>query len=113
EKLINATDDDGGGAAVGGGAGSEEALEEMGTVPFRATVGNGARGLQRRGHGLGIFPSRPRAFAGLSMGRGRHRRNQRPSPDDLLCGGALEWARRDFEGATVRIDGQRRESRGG
>jgi len=47
---------------------------------FPTAVGNGSGGLQSRRHCLGIFPARPRAFARVSLGRGRPRRDQRPPP---------------------------------
>src|SRR5215472_2649179 len=72
---------------------SQEALEALGTVFIRAPVGHGPRRLQRGRYGVGIFSARPRPLPRLSLGRRRHRRNQRPSSNDVLQPRALEWPR--------------------
>src|SRR5882757_8136758 len=98
---------------TGRGAFPEEALEAVGAVSFRAAVGNGARGLQRGRHGVGIFSSRSCAFASLSMGRRRNWRHQRSPSDDLFWFGDVEWARFHFEGTAVWLKRARRQSWGG
>ena len=89
------------------------ALEALGTLPERARLGHGPRGLQRRRHRLGVLPARSRALARLPLERGRPRRHLRSPPEDLLCARALERARPDPEGAAVRPHRQRGQSRRG
>ena len=74
----------------------------MGSVPQRARLGDGARGLQPRRHGLGRPPARPRPLARLPVERGRHRRHLGPAPDALLRGRAVERRGSDPEGAALR-----------
>ena len=52
-------------------------LATLGPVSQRASMGHGARGLQRGRHRLGLFPARSRAQPRLSLGRRRHRRFRR------------------------------------
>src|SRR6266404_7789847 len=95
---------------AGRSAHAEEALEALGAVSFGTAMGNGARGLQRWGNGLGILSPRPCPVARVSMGRRRHWRHQRPAPDDLLFGGDVERARPYFEGTAFWADRPRRQS---
>ena len=69
------------------------ALEPLGPVPVRARLGHGARGLQRRRHGLGLLPPRPRALARLPLERGRARRHLRPH--QLVCFALALWNGKD------------------
>ena len=89
------------------------ALEALGTLPERARLGHGPRGLQPRRHCLGILPARSRALARLPLERGRPRRHLRPPPEDLLRARALERARPDPQGAAVRPHRQRGQPRRG
>ena len=52
-------------------------LEEVGTLPERAAVGHGARGLQPGRQRLGLLHPRPVPLARLPLGRGRPRRASR------------------------------------
>ena len=63
-----------------GGPRPHRPLAALGTVPGRAAVGDGARGLQPRRDGLGVLPSRPGSVARLPLGRGRPRRHLRQPP---------------------------------
>jgi hypothetical protein len=76
-------------------------------------VGHGARGLQPRRHGVGLFHARPGAQPRLSLGRGRHRRLLRRPAAPLPVGRPLERTRSDPEGTAVRVDQRRRQSRRG
>ena len=65
------------------------------------------------GSGLGVLPARSRAVARLSLERGRHRRHLRSSSVDLLRHRVVERAGSDPQGAPVRPDRQRGQSRRG
>src|SRR5438270_13715032 len=65
-------------------------LGEVGSVPRRSLLGNGARGLQRQRRRLVVSAARAGPLEGLSLGRGRHRRLFRPLSDPLLVDGVLE-----------------------
>ena len=86
-------------------------LEEVGTVPQRAAVGHGPRGLQRRRQRVGLLLARPVALAGLPLGRRRARRHLRRQAAAVLRARAVERARPDPEGAPVRPHQQRRQPR--
>ena len=88
-------------------------LEEVGAVPERAPVGHGARGLQPGRRRLGLLPARPRPQPGLPLGRGRHRRALRRAAAALPGAGAVERPRPDPQGAPVRPDQRRGQSRRG
>ena len=92
---------------------AREELEALGALPLRAAVGHGARGLQPGRHGLGLLPARARPLAGLSLGRGRPRRDLRPPPVRLLRDRALEREGPDPEGAPLRPDGPAGQPRRG
>ena len=92
---------------------SRHPVEEMGTLPQRAAVGHGPRGLQRRRQRLGLLLPRPVPLARLPLGRGRPRRHLRRQAAAVLCAGAVERARPDPEGAPVRADQQRGQPRRG
>ena len=80
---------DRGGAATLRGARERGTLEEMGTLPQRAPMGHGARGLQRERRRVELLHPRPGAFARLSLGRGRP---CRVSDDhQLLCFSIALW----------------------
>ena len=100
-------------AAAGGGAGAGRALAEVGAVSLRAPVGDGPRGLQRQRRRLGLLQPRPGALARLPLGRGRAGRHLRRPAAALLRAGALEREGPDPQGAAVRADQQRGESRRG
>ncbi len=87
-------------------------LETVGSVSERAGLGQRARGLQRRGHRLGLLSARPRPLPGLPVERGRPRRNLRSPSAYLLCPGALEPPRPDPQGADLRAERQRGQPRG-
>ena len=91
----------------------DRALEALGPVRQRARLGDGARGLQRRGHALGVLPPRSRALARLPLERGRPRRHLRPPSDHLLRHRALERTRSDPEGTRLRAHRPRRQPRRG
>jgi hypothetical protein len=76
-------------------------------------MGHGARGLQRGRHGVGLPAARPRALARLSLGRGRHCRHLRRPAAALLRARVVERRRPDPQGAHVRPDRQRGQSRRG
>ena len=88
-------------------------MAAMGPVPVRAAVGHRARGLQRGRNRLGLPPARSRAVARLSLGRGWHRRHLRRPAAAVLRAGAVERRRPDPQGAHVRPDRQRGQSRRG
>ena len=88
-------------------------LEEMGAVPQRAPVGHRPRGLQRRRQRLELLLARPGALAGLPVGRGRAGRHLRRQAAAVLRPRAVERARPDPQGAPVRTDQQRGQSRRG
>ncbi len=91
----------------------ECALAQVGAVPQRAAVGNGARGLQPGRQCVELLPARSRAFAHVSLGRRRPCRFQRPEAAPVLRAGAVERERCDPEGAVVRADQRRGQSRRG
>ncbi len=88
-------------------------MEAMGSVPERAAVGHGARGLQRGRQRLGLLQPRPGALARLPLGRGRDRRHLRRQADALLRARAVERQGPDPQGAPVRPHQQRRQPRRG
>ena len=98
---------------IGGRARVGLAVAKVGTVPQRAAVGNGARGLQPERRCVELLPARSCAIARLSLGRGRPRRLQRSEAADVFRAGALERQRSDSEGAAVRPDQRRGQSRRG
>ena len=83
------------------GSGRQQ-LEALGSVLERAAMGNGARGLQRGRHRLGIFSARSCAQPRLSLGRGRHRRHLGRGAAGMPVARALERAGPDPQGAPVR-----------
>src|ERR1700674_1328315 len=85
-------------------------LEALGSVSQRASVGNGARGLQCQRDSLGIFPARPGEVAGLPVGRRRYWRYLRLVPTHLFCSRALEPPRPHSQGTPLRPHGKRRQS---
>ena len=95
------------------GSQRQSRLEEVGTVPQRAPVGHGPRGLQRRGRRLELLHPRPGALARLSLGRGRPGRHLRRPAAALLRARAVERQGSDPQGAAVRPDQQRGQSRRG
>ena len=62
---------------------------------------------------LGVLLARPGALARLSLGRGRHRRDQRPQPAAVPGAGVVERQGPDPEGAAVRPDQRRGQSQRG
>ena len=102
-----------GAATTDGIAGREGAVDEVGPLSQRKTMGNRPRGLQRERGCLELLPARPVAFARVPLGRGRSGGNLRRSPSALLCPGSLEREGPDSQGADVRPDQQRGKSRGG
>src|SRR3974377_1379351 len=91
-------------------------LETLGTVSVRTAVGDGARRLQSRWCGMGLFPARSCALPRLSVGRGWYRRDFGPASTDLLRAGHVEWTRSHSQRAGVRSDrpwgGPRRRRQG-
>ena len=71
------------------------------------------RGLQPGRQCLGLFQPRPGPLARLSLGRRRPGRHLRRPAAALLCAGAVERPRPDPQGAPVRADQQRGQSRRG
>src|SRR5262249_10229964 len=104
---------DGRSATPGGIAPPDQVLESLGPVPERPRLGNGSRGLQSRRGSVGLLSPRPRALARLPLERGRPRRHLRPPSANLLRTGAVERPRPDSEGAPLRPDRHRRQSRRG
>ncbi len=85
----------------------------MGSVSERAPVGHGARGLQRQRRCLGVLHARSCAQPRVSLGRRRSRRILRSRAAPVPVAGAVERPRPDPEGAIVRTDERRRQSRRG
>src|SRR5262249_18291406 len=94
-----------------GGARARCSMAEVGSVPLRAAVGDRARGLQRLGQRLGLLQPRPGALAGLPLGRGRAGRRLRRPAAALLRALPVERKGPHPEGAPLRPDEQRGESR--
>ena len=92
---------------------AEGSLEEVGTVPQRAAVGNRPRGLQRGRRRLELLQPRSGPLARLSLGRGRPGRHLRRPAAALLRAGPVERQGPDPQGAPVRPDQQREQSRRG
>ena len=88
-------------------------LEEVGAVPQRTAVGHGPRGLQRRRRRLELLHPRPGPLARLPLGRGRPGRHLRRPAAALLRAGPVERQGPDPQGAPVRADQQREQSRRG
>src|ERR1700678_2596771 len=68
-------------------------MASLGSLPERTPVGNGARGLQPRRHGMGLLSPRSRAQPRVSLGRRRHRRKS--DAEQLLCLSLALWNGRD------------------
>ena len=83
-------------------AAGKDGLAALGHVRQRPRVGNRAGGLQRRRQRLGLLPPRPRPQPRLPLERGRPRRLLRSRSASVSCGGVVERARPDPEGAAVR-----------
>ncbi len=79
----------------------------------RAAVGDGPRGLQRVGRRLGLLQPRPGPLARVSLGRGRAGGDLRRPAAALLRAGPVERPGPDPQGAAVRPDQQRGQSRRG
>ena len=88
-------------------------VEEVGTLPLRAAVGNRPRGLQRGRERLGLLHARPVALADVPLGRGRHRRALGRQAASLLRPRDVEREGPDPQGATLRPHEQRGEPRRG
>ena len=86
--------------------------KRWGPTSASASGAPSARTTARR-RSLGLLPARPRPQSGVPLGRGRHRRHLRRPAAALLRAGALERARPDPQGATVRPDRQRGQPRRG
>ena len=95
--------------SAGGRPAAGQRLVPVGPVPERAPVGHGSRGLQRRRRGLGLPPARPRALAGVPLGRGRHGRASATSSSGCASSLAL-WNGRDpiLKERMFGLTGQRR-----
>ena len=76
-------------------------------------MGHRPRGLQRRRQRVGVLLARPVALARVPLGRRRPRRDLRRQAAALLRARAVERARSDPEGAALRTDQQRGQSRRG
>src|SRR5262249_19132244 len=100
-------------AAAGRGARAPCALAALGAVPGRAPVGDGPRGLLAGWRALALLHARPGPLAGLPLGRGRPARCLRQRRPPLPRPRALESARPDPEGAALRPERRRGESRRG
>ena len=96
-----------------GGRAPRAELEALGAVPLRAAVGHGARGLLAERRRLGVLPARSRAQPRLPLGRGRPARDLRSRVPGRLRARAVERARSDPQGAAVRADRPRGQSRRG
>ena len=88
-------------------------VEEVGSVPQRAAVGDGPRGLQSGRQRLGLLHARPVALAGVPVGRGRPRRDLRRPAAPVLRPRAVERAGPDPQGARLRPHQQRGQPRRG
>ena len=96
-----------------GGRTADEALEALGPLPVRASMGDGAGGLLGGRQLLGVFPARPGPEPGLPLGRrwpAGHLR--RPVPPRLRAR-AVERARSDPQRAAVRPHRTGRQPRRG
>src|ERR1700676_5301119 len=111
--TTHGTNTDGRRQQAGRGAHPKETLEAVGTIPFGAAMGNGARGLQCGWHRMGVFPARSCALKSVPVGRRRDWGNLRSPSDDLFRLGSVERARRDFERAAVWTYGPRGKPRRG
>ena len=107
------TGQDGGRTATGRGAGERGAVAAMGTIPQRAPMGHGPRGLQRERRRLELLHPRSGTIARLSLGRGWPRRFQRRQAAAVLFARPVERQGPDPQGAAVRPDQQRGQSRRG
>ena len=99
--------------AARGGAHRKGSVEGMGSLSERASVGDGARGLQPGWRRLGLLLPRSGPVACLSVGRGRHRRDLRRAPAAVPVTRAMERRRSDPEGADVRAHQQPGQPRRG
>ena len=88
-------------------------VDEMGPVPLGTPVGHGPRGLQRQRRRVELPAARSRALACLPLGRGRAGRDLRRPAAAVLRARALERPGPDHQGASVRPDEQRGQSRRG
>src|SRR6266571_5905734 len=94
-----------------GGRTAEEALEALGPLPVRASMGDGAGGLLGGRQLLGVFPARPGPEPGLPLGRRRPAGHLRRPVPPRLRARAVERARPDPQGAPVRAHRTGRQSR--
>ena len=88
-------------------------MEGVGPLSERASVGDGARGLQPGWRRLELLLPRSGPVACLSVGRGRHRRDLRRAPAAVPGTRPVERRRSDPEGADVRPHQQRGQPRRG
>ena len=85
--------------------------KKWGPLPERASVGHCSRRLQQGRQCLELLLPRPVPLARLPLGRRRTGWIFRRQAAALLCPGAVEWPRSHSQGALVRTDQQRRQSR--
>jgi len=74
----------------------ERSTGSAGGPIFPSGSGERSARIIARGHRLGIFSTRSRALPRVSLGGRRHRRHQRPSPNDLLWAGVMDGTRFRF-----------------
>src|SRR5207247_8501972 len=98
---------------LAGGGTAAEALETLGSLPVRASMGDGAGGLLGGRQLLGVSPARPGPEPGLPLGRRRPPRDLRRPVPPRLRARPVERARPDPQGAPVRAHGTGRQSRRG
>ena len=88
-------------------------MAPVGSVPRRARLGDGARGLLGRRGRLAVLPVRPRPLARLPLERGRHRGALRHPAGHLPGGRPVERSRSAPEGALLRARRTSGQSRRG
>src|SRR4029077_8487960 len=91
-------------AAAARSGSSLRPLAALGSLPVRASVGHGPRGLQPGRHGLDKLPARSRALARRPLGGGRPGGHLGQPSAALLRAGAVERTRPLPEGAPLRAD---------
>lgn len=102
---------DGGRSPVGGRSFAQGGLAALGTVPFRAIVGDRARGLLGSWRQLVFLSARSHSQPSVPLGRGRLVGNHRSVGETVFRTGVVERPRSDSEGTSLRPVEPGRQSR--